>query len=38
MIMTEGTSMTKPMPVEDVLALLALQADYADGADSFPQS
>jgi hypothetical protein len=27
--------MTDPMPLEDVLALLSLQAEYADGADSF---
>jgi ketosteroid isomerase-like protein len=27
--------MTDPMPVQDVLALLNLQAEYADGADSF---
>jgi ketosteroid isomerase-like protein len=26
---------TSALPVEDVLALLALQAEYADGADSF---
>ena len=27
--------MTNPMPTEDVLALLGLQVEYADGADSF---
>lgn len=27
--------MTTQLPVEDVLALLALQSEYADGADSF---
>ncbi|MCU1659628.1 MAG: ketosteroid isomerase [Pseudonocardiales bacterium] len=27
--------MTASLPVDDVLALLALQAEYADGADSF---
>jgi hypothetical protein len=27
--------MTDSMPVQDVLALLNLQAEYADGADSF---
>ena len=27
--------MADPMPVQDVLALLNLQAEYAEGADSF---